>query len=138
MFELVPSGAESKNPKFEWKKRRADEDNIAWLQRVAPKKTNQEAWIILLGGAAQTAFRLRVAQSYARHDLTPSHWSDVVWVNTPGKISPRSNIAQISLKSHRRLRFSTDDKWGTAEQTECLSSCRRIPEYRSTEGSSSK
>ena len=31
--------------------------------------------VILLGGKSLADFRVRIAQSHARHDLTPSYWS---------------------------------------------------------------
>ncbi len=46
------------------------ETNIAWLKRV--KATEG---LLLLGGAAVSHFRIRVAQSHARADMKPSCWS---------------------------------------------------------------
>lgn len=46
------------------------ETNTAWLKRVKATKG-----LILLGGAALSHFRIRVAQSHARADLRPSCWS---------------------------------------------------------------
>ena len=46
------------------------ETNTAWLKRV---KATQG--LLLLGGAAVSHFRIRVAQSHARADMKPSCWS---------------------------------------------------------------
>lgn len=46
------------------------ETNTAWLKRV-----NATKGLLLLGGAALSHFRIRVAQSHARADLRPSCWS---------------------------------------------------------------
>jgi hypothetical protein len=48
----------------------ADEGNAAWFRR-APWHDG----VILLGGSALIDFRVRVAQSQLRSDLTPSYWS---------------------------------------------------------------
>jgi len=48
----------------------AGETNSAWLRRAGASEG-----ILLLGGASVVDFRLRVAQSALRDDLTPSHWS---------------------------------------------------------------
>jgi hypothetical protein len=48
----------------------AGEGNRAWLQRHGDADG-----IILIGGTSVVDFRIRVAQSRLRHDLTPSSWS---------------------------------------------------------------
>jgi hypothetical protein len=55
----------------------ADESNLAWLARMAREEPGFGAAgdVLLLGGASLADFRLRVAQSHARHDLTPSYYS---------------------------------------------------------------
>jgi hypothetical protein len=47
-----------------------NETNTEWLKRVGATDG-----IILLGGNSIAHFRLRVAQSHVRSDLTPSYWS---------------------------------------------------------------
>lgn len=47
-----------------------DEGNVAWLEQCALKRG-----ILLLGGSSLVDFRVRVAQSQLRGDLTPSYWS---------------------------------------------------------------
>lgn len=97
MLEIVQSRADLPNPAFQEEPRQDGEDNVAWLKRVRRGKKKHEALLVLFGGVDQTAFRLRVAQSYARHDLTPSHWSDIAWINNPSSLSARSTIVQMSL-----------------------------------------
>jgi hypothetical protein len=58
---------------------RAGETNLAWIQRW---RADSAAFfgagdVIMLGGSSLTDFRIRIAQSHARHDLTPSYWSVV-------------------------------------------------------------
>jgi hypothetical protein len=48
------------------------ESNRRWLERVEAREG-----LLLLGGASVVHFRIRVAQSHARRDLSPSLWSQV-------------------------------------------------------------
>ena len=58
------------------------EDNAAWFAR-APIRDG----IILVGGTSLVDFRLRVAQSQLRSDLTPSYWSLCGLVRSEGSIT---------------------------------------------------
>jgi hypothetical protein len=49
---------------------RDGEGNAAWLERCPTKQG-----VLLLGGSSVADFRLRVAQSQLRSDMTPSYWS---------------------------------------------------------------
>jgi hypothetical protein len=65
--------------------------NVTWLRRCLREHGIGEAGdVILLGGASLVDFRVRIAQSHARHDLTPSYWSTVgviadadTWTSVP-------------------------------------------------------
>ncbi|MCI0530230.1 MAG: hypothetical protein L0Y56_22530 [Nitrospira sp.] len=100
------------NPEFREEKRlNKKETNREWVSRVLAN-TNLEGWVLLLGGTSLTDFRIRVAQSQVRHDLTPSHWSHAaifgsksgakdwnlyeVWLNPRGGFGdiPRENGVQ--------------------------------------------
>ena len=70
MISIRQSNAEKANEKLDEVKAEPNETNSAWLKRV--KATDG---VLLLGGAAVSHFRIRVAQSHARHDMTPSSWS---------------------------------------------------------------
>jgi hypothetical protein len=51
-------------------------DNSAWRKRVNDQTgLGQPGDVLLLGGGSLVDFRIRVAQSHARDDLTPSYWS---------------------------------------------------------------
>ncbi|SFH31939.1 hypothetical protein SAMN05216299_106131 [Nitrosospira sp. Nsp14] len=70
----LSSRAKSINNGFAESKREKGNTNIDWLRshwrpdRVA---------MLLVGGTDLIHFRLRIAQSHLRNDLTPSHWSHV-------------------------------------------------------------
>lgn len=70
MLSIRQSTAEKSNEKLDEVKAEAGESNSAWLKRVGARDG-----VLLLGGASISHFRIRVAQSHARADLTPSSWS---------------------------------------------------------------
>lgn len=57
------------------------EGNVAWWQRQGGP-----AGVLLLGGTSVVDFRLRVAQSGLRNDLTPSYWSSCGLLGTDGRL----------------------------------------------------
>ena len=68
-------------------RQRQAEGNSAWLGEVAQQHgLGVPGDVILLGGASVADFRIRVAQSHARHDLTPSYWSLVGIVRDAGEL----------------------------------------------------
>lgn len=70
MISIRQSDATSANEGLKETPAKAKETNSAWLKRVGAQDG-----IILLGGAAVSHFRIRVAQSHARADMKPSLWS---------------------------------------------------------------
>lgn len=84
MLSIRSSPSKGRNPDFKRVVRKRNEDNLKWLARNAPADDDRPC-LVLLGGSGPVDFRLRVAQSHARHDLTPSHWSHVALLNVPGR-----------------------------------------------------
>ena len=70
MISIRQSAADKSNQLLKEIKPKAKETNSAWLKRAGATDG-----LLLLGGATISDFRIRVAQSHARADLTPSHWS---------------------------------------------------------------
>ena len=86
------------NPDFYEIRRRRGDDNVQWMNRLLESYTPQGMVMLLLGGTDQLAFRLRVAQSHLRHDMTPSSWSHIALVVEPNvKDVARSRLVEISL-----------------------------------------
>ena len=56
--------------------------NLRWLETYAGDYM-QTGSLLLVGGASNTDFRLRVAQSHARSDMRPSLWSHVAILTQP-------------------------------------------------------
>ena len=65
------------NTKFKKVPAQRDEGNKAWLKRIIAENKFEPKGLLLIGGASVADFHIRVAQSSLRHDLTPSHWSQV-------------------------------------------------------------
>jgi hypothetical protein len=65
------------NPKLVEKKPERGEGNRKWLARLGEQGGVKldENGIVLIGGTSVADFRVRVAQSAARHDMVPSFWS---------------------------------------------------------------
>jgi hypothetical protein len=70
MISIRQSNATSSNESLTETAPKKDETNVEWLKRVGATDG-----IILIGGNSVAHFRIRVAQSHARSDLTPSYWS---------------------------------------------------------------
>jgi hypothetical protein len=66
-----------KNTKFKRVLAKPREGNRAWLKRIVDENGFDGKGLLLLGGNSVIDFHIRVAQSYLRHDLTPSYWSMV-------------------------------------------------------------
>ena len=54
----------------------------------------------LVGGADPLSFRLRVAQSHIRSDLTPSSWSHVLILAKLSMPLAKSPTCEVSLSPH--------------------------------------
>ena len=96
MTQLLPSLKTKPNAAFAEAAREHDEDNVAWLARHLAG-FDQRPCVILVGGIDPVSFRLRVAQSRLRQDLTPSAFSHVALLVRPEQDLARSRVYEISL-----------------------------------------
>jgi hypothetical protein len=96
MLTILSSNAQTPNELFRDAPREAREDNLQWLQRHM-RAAQGESAVVLVGGTDPMAFRLRVAQSHARHDLMPSHWSHVMLLRDPARDFSSTLVVEISL-----------------------------------------
>lgn len=89
---------------FQRDARAAGEDNLDWVRRqlVAlgyDQKGPKATWLLLVGGGASMYdFRLQVAQSHLRHDMTPSHWSHTALISTVDERTGDSLLLETSLE----------------------------------------
>ncbi|WP_224368591.1 hypothetical protein [Hyalangium versicolor] len=99
MLQIRSSPASAPNPQLVEQARARNQTNLAWLQRAVGKgkKASRSPLLVLLGGTDPMSFRLRVAQSQTRHDLTPSYWSHVVLVEPTDKALADATAWEISL-----------------------------------------
>jgi hypothetical protein len=83
------------------------EDNVSWVERQLPSDKTGKTFIVLLGGTDPMSFRLRTAQSYARHNLTPSNWSHVLILDEfDDKINlEKASTIEVSLNPSKGFEF---------------------------------
>ena len=104
MLNILSSPANDPSKKLTEKARKDGETNLEWLAGCISDYTN-EAWVLLLGGTDPYAFRLRVAQSHVRHDMSPSRWSHTA-ILSPRNDNPESwELCEISLQPHSGFGF---------------------------------
>jgi hypothetical protein len=94
MINIARSRTQEPNEKLKEVSRKRKEDNIGWLKRNLRIADDHTA-IVLLGGRSLLDFRLRVAQSHLRHDMTPSQWSHALLLGDLGSELP--SVAEIAL-----------------------------------------
>ncbi len=100
MLEIRTSPSTAPNPQLTAQPRARNQTNLAWLQRALKGRGRKAAGaplLVLLGGTDPVSFRLRVAQSQVRHDLTPSRWSHVLLVELEGADVASAPAWEVSL-----------------------------------------
>lgn len=96
MLRIGVSGADKANPNLEEVPRRKSEGNLAWMRRAA-SKDGGGVHLLLVGGRDLHSFRLRVAQSHVRDDMTPSAWSHVALFRKLSSGVAGTQLYEISL-----------------------------------------
>jgi hypothetical protein len=100
-IRVLRSEAPEDNKQLVERERSPGEDNAAWLQRVIRErkldKGRKSSLLLLLGGTDPLSFRLRVAQSHVRNDLTPSAWSHVALLDAVQEPIADTRIYEVSL-----------------------------------------
>ncbi len=78
--------ATAKSASMQQLRREGNEDNMAWIKRVVHAHpgwlASDRSLILLVGGDDPLSFRLRVAQSHLRQDLSPSKWSQSLFITS--------------------------------------------------------
>ena len=77
MLQIRVSKAADPNSRLRSVERKKGQDNLKWLGPHLPKEDDGVLRMLLVGGTDPLHFRLRVAQSHVRHDMSPSHFSHV-------------------------------------------------------------
>lgn len=90
------------------------QDNVAWTAAQAKALTSRKlgrtpaSLVLLVGGVSHYDFRLRVAQSHLRADLTPSPWSHAALLMQPEDgVSATSELLESSLEPWEGFQVST-------------------------------
>jgi hypothetical protein len=99
---VLKSPADKRNPDVVSLSRlTSDEPNDAWLKRALDAQLiemgDSRSHLLLVGGNDPLSFRLRVAQSHVRHDLSPSSWSHVAFVRRLEPAIADSPTVEVSL-----------------------------------------
>lgn len=106
MFAIKSSTATSKSSAVvEVPRTVSGEDNEAWfrheverLDAEAQDGVTDATFVLLLGGRSPIDFRVRVAQSHLRADLTPSHWSHAALVRSVGVSAGETVLLEAALE----------------------------------------
>ncbi|GAB3309614.1 hypothetical protein [Hymenobacter tenuis] len=86
--------------------RNGNEDNMEWIKHnIRQTKDGRGVNLLLVGGTQIDDFRVRVAQSHLRDDLTPSYWSHVALIEGGKTIEAETSLAEISLRPHLGFGF---------------------------------
>jgi hypothetical protein len=105
MLNILRSPAQAPSPGFAESAREGREDNMAWLARNLIGGPGVH--LLLLGGTDRVAFRLRVAQSQLRDDLSPSSWSHVALFYEAKEKLDDTALWEISLAPRGGFGFPT-------------------------------
>lgn len=113
MLNIITSPTNKPNPDFKQAKRKGAEDNTKWFTRhlktlAAEDGAKGYSYLVLLGGKMRADFRLRVAQSHLRHDMSPSHWSHVALLQGSGPTA-KGALWEISLEPRGGFRYPPTD-----------------------------
>jgi hypothetical protein len=98
---VLRSPAAKRNEQVVELAREAGETNEAWLDRAVKRGLvevgPQWSLLLLIGGNDPLSFRLRVAQSHVRHDLSPSAWSHVAFLPELNATLRETRTLEVSL-----------------------------------------
>jgi hypothetical protein len=104
---VLRSPADAQNPEVVERRRTGREANATWLRRIVGDglvPTGPDwSLLLLIGGNDPLSFRLRVAQSHVRHDLSPSAWSHVAFLPALGDDLAASATIEVSLAPAQRF-----------------------------------
>jgi hypothetical protein len=97
MLKLQRSPAVRGNPQLKKVLRGKRQTNSAYVKVHASKTPDSETDLLLIGGTAAVDFRLRVAQSHARDDLSPSAFSHAAVLVPAARGAQRRKLWEIPL-----------------------------------------
>ncbi|MBL8695561.1 MAG: hypothetical protein JNJ88_15825 [Planctomycetes bacterium] len=95
MLNIQRSTSRSGNTELKREPRGRHRNNLAWMEAHLADQRRSETMLLLVGGCDATGFRLRVAQSHARRDLSPSVWSHAALIANPQRLA--TGVADLEL-----------------------------------------
>jgi hypothetical protein len=130
MIGTLRASALATNPSFVERPREGRgerRNNLVWLKRVAPPDRGLVE-LLLVGGRQASDFRIRVAQSHVRHDMTPSHWSHVCLVGERDRDAlDDTEIVELSLEPRGGFGFPPPTNGVQVERLERYRDARAWP-----------
>lgn len=106
MINILSSDALEAGDAFNPTEREPRERNVDWLIRNIPSD-NSNSVLVMVGGKSKTDFRLRIAQSQVRSDLSPSKWSHVMLLKG-ATANAQSKVVEISLEPPNGFGFPAE------------------------------
>lgn len=104
MLGILCADTDESNEDLKEEPRADHEDNLHWLARTLGSSEGV-VQVVLIGGVSGVALRLRIAQSQARHDLSPSHWSHVMLLDRPSRSLGETRVWEVSLEPQEGFGF---------------------------------
>ena len=100
MIPILNSDSQEPSNLLKESKRTAGQNNTKWLQEHI---CNREGYLnlALFGGKSLVDYRLRIAQSHLRTDMTPSSWSNILILSKIEKDFEKTNILELPLELSR-------------------------------------
>lgn len=117
MIRVSASPTATASKHFEQSQRESGESNLRWFsRRIGMLKEKEDGvelgYVALIGGKAESHFRLRVAQAHVRHDFSPSHWSHCALLTASASLArgeAKGECWEISLEPSGGFRFPPRD-----------------------------
>lgn len=105
MIPILNSDTINPSNIFKESRRTGGQNNVKWLhEHICQKKGYLN--LILIGGRSLVDYRLRIAQSHLRDDMTPSSWSSVLIVTNIEKEFEMTGLIEISLDLNKVFNVS--------------------------------
>ncbi len=101
MLSIISSRAGKPNPGLREAPRHEGESNVEWVERNLPPAIDDQVTLLMVGGVDALHLQVRSAQAGARHDMTPSSWSHVAFLDPPRKATGNAKLTEVSLDPAR-------------------------------------
>lgn len=127
MIPILNSDTQSPSNLLIEAKRGSGQSNVKWLQEHICKKKGYLN-LILIGGMTLADYRLRIAQSHLRDDMSPSSWSNIIMITKIEKDFEKTGLIEIPLELDRVFDVSIDNNGVNEQNTiKAFSNSKKYP-----------